>query len=219
LGLGLASQGGVAIGLSIMATKHLGDISFAGQMPLGNVIILSVAMTTFFIQLIGPLLVKVAIKLSNEAGKNITKDDIIDSLKTKDVMLKDFVIVQEGEPIYRVAEKFANTNQTIFPVVSPEGSLSGILSINDIREIFINRDMWAWIIAADVMQPVLVKAKENDPLRKTYNLMNEFHLTEAIVGKEENGKFIPTGLLDIAALNRFVERERFIRSKPESVPV
>ncbi len=215
LGLGLAAQGGVAIGLSMTATHRLGHVGFSGTMKLGDVIILTVAMTTFIVQLIGPPLVKLAIKLSDEAGKNITEDDVIDSLKNKDVMIKDIVVVKENEPVIDIAEKFSMTDQTIFPVVNEDGELTGVVTINDLREIFMNQEMWRWIIAADIMQPVMIKADENTPLRETFNLMNQYHFSQAIAGKNVNGKFIPTGLLEMTSIRKAVERERLIRSKPK----
>lgn len=85
-GLGLFAQGGVAIGLSIMATQHLHGLELAGGIDLGDIIITGVTATTFIVQIIGPTMTKVAIKLAKETGKNITEEDVIAKWKVTDVL-------------------------------------------------------------------------------------------------------------------------------------
>jgi len=59
-GLSLFSQGGVAIGLSIMASQHLNNIAVVEGYYLGDVIIFGVTAATFILQIIGPPTVKMA---------------------------------------------------------------------------------------------------------------------------------------------------------------
>ena len=65
LSLCLFSQSGVAIGLSIVAGNR-----FSGE--IGNTIITVVTASTFVVQLIGPLFIKVAVQKAGEIGLNIT---------------------------------------------------------------------------------------------------------------------------------------------------
>jgi len=76
-GIGLFAQGGVAIGLSIMASQHLKGIPISSSLFLGDMIIFGITGTTFIVQIIGPPLVKLAVKLSGEIGKYIIEEDII----------------------------------------------------------------------------------------------------------------------------------------------
>ena len=57
-GMGIFAQGGVAIGLSIMASQHLGNIMVTDTLSLGEVIVSSVTATTMIVQIIGPAMVK-----------------------------------------------------------------------------------------------------------------------------------------------------------------
>jgi Kef-type K+ transport system membrane component KefB len=66
IGLGLFSQAGVAIGLSIAAAR---DFSMAGPEgeALGSLIINTIAATTFVVQMIGPSLTRIAVFRAGEA--------------------------------------------------------------------------------------------------------------------------------------------------------
>ncbi|MBC8492079.1 MAG: cation:proton antiporter [Candidatus Marinimicrobia bacterium] len=68
LGLGLFSQAGVAVGLSLAAANILNTPATKG---LGDTVINVIAATTFVVQIIGPPLTKVAIIKSGEADKEI----------------------------------------------------------------------------------------------------------------------------------------------------
>ncbi|HPJ71630.1 MAG TPA: cation:proton antiporter, partial [bacterium] len=61
-GYGLFAQGGVAVGLSIMAAHHLGEIPAGEGLSLGDMIISAVTATTLIVQVIGPSMVKFAIR-------------------------------------------------------------------------------------------------------------------------------------------------------------
>ena len=64
LGLGILSQAGVAIGLSLIASNKLTDL---GHPELGSIIVTTVAATTVVFEIIGPLSARFAIIRSGEA--------------------------------------------------------------------------------------------------------------------------------------------------------
>ena len=57
-GLGLFAQGGVAIGLSIMASQHLTEYMVTDTLSLGDMIVYCVTATTMIVQLLGPAIGK-----------------------------------------------------------------------------------------------------------------------------------------------------------------
>lgn len=74
LGLGLLSQAGVAIGLALASAQRFGRLGDEGQ-ALGSLIINVITATTFVVQIIGPVFVKVAITRAGEIGQAIAADD------------------------------------------------------------------------------------------------------------------------------------------------
>ena len=73
LGLGLLSQGGVAIGLALASAQRFGSLGDEGQ-ALGSLII-SVITATTFVDTIGPILAKVAITRAGEVGRAAAEGD------------------------------------------------------------------------------------------------------------------------------------------------
>lgn len=68
LGLALLSQAGVAIGLALAVETRFGDLGPESK-DLAKLVVSVVTATTFVVQLIGPLLVKVAITRAGEIGR------------------------------------------------------------------------------------------------------------------------------------------------------
>ncbi|MCK5594900.1 cation:proton antiporter [bacterium] len=71
LGLGLLPQAGVAIGLAILATKEFGGLGETGA-HLSILVINTIAATTIFFEIIGPITTKFAISKAGEIGKKKT---------------------------------------------------------------------------------------------------------------------------------------------------
>jgi Kef-type K+ transport system membrane component KefB len=65
LGLALLSQAGVAVGLALASSTRFDELGADGE-KLGDLVVNVVAATTFVVQIIGPLLVKVAITRAGE---------------------------------------------------------------------------------------------------------------------------------------------------------
>jgi Kef-type K+ transport system membrane component KefB len=72
LGLALLSQAGVAIGLALSSSTRFADLGPDGE-ELADLVLNVVTATTFVVQLIGPLLVKVAITRAGEVTKPRTR--------------------------------------------------------------------------------------------------------------------------------------------------
>jgi Kef-type K+ transport system membrane component KefB len=77
LGLSLLSQAGVAVGLAL-SISHRFDVYGPEGIELGTLVITTITATTFIVQIIGPVMVKIAITRAGEAGKR--SDDLDDLL-------------------------------------------------------------------------------------------------------------------------------------------
>jgi Kef-type K+ transport system membrane component KefB len=74
LGLGLLSQAGVAIGLALASAGRFSRYGDAGQ-ALGVLIINVITATTFVVQIVGPICVKLAISRAGEIGQATLRHD------------------------------------------------------------------------------------------------------------------------------------------------
>ena len=210
LGLGLFAQGGVAIGLSIMASHYLTGIQINENLMLGDVIIFGIAATTLIVQLFGPPMVKLALKLSGEAGRNVTRDDVIESWTVADVMDTEVVSLRENDLIAKAAQTFVRHDYLVYPVLDKKDQIIGILSLEALKDVLSNPDAWHWLLVSDVMRPIEQKVFSRSPLKEVLNRMNELNIDQIPVLKYGNGD-VPIGLLDRAKVNERIDIEVFRR--------
>jgi len=204
LGLGLFAQGGVAIGLSIMAGQHLSGVRILGQLDLGQVITATVTATTLLVQLLGPPCVKFAITRADEIGRNVTEDDIIAELKVADVLDAGVSALKEIDSLGRVFELVSQEEQVAFPVVDADGACTGIISLESLKLLFTQQDIWTWMIAEDVMAPASDFMRGETPLSEALAIMRELSEDQAIVRDPLTRK--PLGVFDTRRVRRTITR-------------
>ena len=205
MGMALFAQGGVAVGLSIVASQSLQHIEVAG-MTLGDIIIYTVTATTLCVQLIGPAFAKLAIKKAGEIGRNVTEEDVMAELKVSDVVDTGIVPLQEGTPLAQVVQHFAEQDVLVYPVVASDGTIAGVLTFDMLKEVLIDRDTWLWLVVGDVMQPLQERLIAGSNLADALQEMHDTQ-TEAlpVVENAESGKLL--GVLDQRTARRRVSAE------------
>jgi Kef-type K+ transport system membrane component KefB/predicted transcriptional regulator len=205
-GIGLLAQGGVAIGLSIMASQHLNSIQITETLFLGDVIIFGVTTTTFILQMIGPPLVKIAVRFSGEIGKNMTEEDILEKWKVSDVMNRKIISVPENAPVRTIFQRFQSTGSPFLPVVNEQHKLTGIISIDQIKDVILDESFWDWLVASDIMAEPPEMVMENQPLPDAIKQMNQLS-TEYIPVAGSHDKSILTGILDRRLIKQALNKE------------
>jgi len=205
-GMGLFAQGGVAIGLSIMASQHLNDLVLADGINLGDIIITGVTATTFIVQIIGPSMVKIAIKLAKESGKNITEEDIIAKLSLEEVLQKDTPIINETDSITKLVSHFTESEYFCLPVVDKNNKTTGMITMNDLKQLIVSQDTWDWILAKDIIDPsydLLTKSKSLEDALVTLKQLGREQLP--VIESEENP--VPVGILDTRVVRKLVNKK------------
>jgi len=180
LGLGLMAQGGVAIGLAIMASQHLQTVMIAG-ISLGSAIIYAVTATTFIMQIIGPPLVRLGVGLAGEVGKNITSEDIIAAMKVSDVVDNSIKPTLETNSVELVISQLSSQEIDTLPVVDKSGKMLGIISINGMIELLPNQDTWKWMIAKDVLNQTEDITYPSTPLADALHYMSSVGIEKMTV--------------------------------------
>lgn len=144
----LFSQAGVAIGLSILAAQH-----FPGN--IGNTIVVVITATTFITQILGPPFTKFAVTKSGEVGLNITEEDIIQKSKAKDLMDRDVPLIYESMGLPDILRIFSEDDRLYYPVINKDKKLKGIITVEGIKQTFLEMDIGGLILANDLMEPVV----------------------------------------------------------------
>jgi Kef-type K+ transport system membrane component KefB len=213
LGLGLFAQGGVAIGLSIMASHHLQGIMITDTMALGDMIIFVVTTTTLIVQLAGPPMVKLAVILGKEAYRNVTADDVVSSWKVSNVMDKDFVVIRDNMPLTRAMQIFTENDYVAYPVIDKKEQVIGILGVEGLKQVLVDQDTWQWLLASDVMQPVEAKTFGGAELREVLDNMRALRIPEMPVVKGDSDHSV-VGMLDLNDADKRIEVEVLRRQQP-----
>jgi Kef-type K+ transport system membrane component KefB/predicted transcriptional regulator len=210
-GLGLFAQGGVAIGLSIVAGHHLSGTMITKEMSLGSMIVFGVTATTFIVQIAGPPMVKLAVRLAKEGGRDVTEVDIIESMTVSDVMDTEVVSVRDTEPLSNIIKLFSSHHLATYPVVDADNRLIGILTLDNIKGVLFDPQCWNWLVAADVLVPVEEKIDAHAPLKRAIAVLEQMGLTHLPV-VDVTDSDVPLGIVDLQRI-RTIVNERLIKAR------
>ena len=141
------------MGLSIMAAQHLGSYSITDDLKLGDMIIFGVTATTLIVQVLGPPMVKLAIRLAGESGMNITREDLIKSYTVSDIMETAPATLSEGDSFHKIMQTLSTTDAMTYPVIDENKSLLGIITISGLKTSLGQQDISQLLVAYDLMQP------------------------------------------------------------------
>ena len=202
LGICLLPQAGVAIGLAIIS----GQLFQGALADLSYVIIMVVMTATFFMEIFGPMLVKVGITKAGEVGMNVTEEDLIKTYNVKDVMDDRPISIPENLPLPKILEVFSTSENVYYPVVDNQSQIKGIITIANIKEMFANQDVAGWLLACDVAEPVQDKTTPNRPLEEVIEWMRRYDLENVpVISDDNNDKLV--GVLDYRRTLRKISAE------------
>ncbi|MFC1508198.1 cation:proton antiporter [Candidatus Omnitrophota bacterium] len=201
LPLCLFSQAGVAIGLSILASHY-----FPGK--IGNAIVVIITGTAFILEIIGPAFVKIAVTKAGEVGLNITEEDIIKNNKAADLMDKNPPLVYENMQLADILKIFSESDNLYYPLVDKDKKLQGIITVEGIKQTFLETDIGGLILAHDLMQPVIAKISKETQLFEVYEMFNKYNLDclpvvdrenkiEGFIERKTLSKFISTKIIQL----------------------
>jgi chloride channel protein, CIC family len=129
---------------------------------------------------------QVVSRLASPAHMTEFARGLLEEMYVKDVVKpQPVVVVGEKMPLDQLVEVMANSRQIYFPVVDLGGRLTGILSINDIREVMFEESARRLIVAKDVATANVVRVLGQDSLQQALDKMVLLNVDELPVVKEE----------------------------------
>jgi len=205
LGFCLYPQGGIAVGLLIMASRKF-DSQTSAEM------LLVVIIGAFILQMIGPLGVKFGAKKAGELGLNITEDDLIKTYTVADIMDTSVPVIDAGMPLSEMIRVVGGTSSPCYPVVDNDNKLAGLITLNGIRNTFATQELNEWLVALDIAEPVSESLKPDAPLSdaldEAKNLDAEFL---PVTASDDGEKYL--GILDVRAVYRRLSAEVLAKQK------
>jgi Kef-type K+ transport system membrane component KefB/predicted transcriptional regulator len=206
LGMCLFCQGGVAVGLGLIASAGFASADPRAGLQIGSAIMLIIAVTTFVVELVGPPFVKLALKKAGEVGLNVTEEDLIASYRTADVMDRSSPSFKEGTTLVEILATIAESDANAFPITNADGQLTGVITIHEFKQSFRFQEMGNWLVAADLMQPVPDTVAEDTSLADAIALMRSQQLEFLPVVRADD-KTRLAGMLVLRAVHRALSAE------------
>jgi len=211
LGLGILSQAGVAIGLAVLAGSEFRPLGQGGQ-SLAATVINIIAATTIFFEIIGPIGTKFAVSKAGEIGVNITEEDLIETYSVADVMDTEVPIIPAGLSLGEVIKIVSNTDSFYYPVVDNDKKLIGALTLDGIRKTFATQELNDWLVALDIMEPIIAKSAPDTVLSEAFERANRLGIEHLpIVASREDDRFV--GVLNCRAVRRKLSAEVLSRQQ------
>ena len=94
-------------------------------------------------------------------------------------------LIPEKTPFTELIKTVTSSPEAYFPTVDEQGKMTGIISINDIREVLFEEGLDNIILAKDVATPNVVRVFWNDTLKDALDKMAALNIDELPVVREE----------------------------------
>ena len=131
------------------------------------------------------------IKSFAEKGELIIEDrdkNILSTIPINQVVKCDALFLHFNDNLEELIEKVSHSNQNVFPVLSSNNQLIGLVWLDDIREIMFNTTLYKTVFVHDLMVKPLATINLNtsmDTVMKHFDELNQW-----ILPVEENDKFV-----------------------------
>jgi Kef-type K+ transport system membrane component KefB len=205
LGLCLLSQAGVAIGLAIISSQMFPDQT-------GHAIIVIVMTTTFVVEIAGPVCVRIGVQKAGEVGLNIAEQDLIRSYRVADVMDIKMPVINAGTSLSEVIAVVSNTSNFYYPVTDMDRRLIGAITLDGIRNTFTTQELNDWLVALDIMEPVVATVTSDTSLSEALEKAERFDIEHIPVTASGEGERF-SGVLNCRQVHRSLSAEVLARQK------
>jgi len=205
LGFCLYPQGGIAVGLLIMASRKFDSDTSA-------LMLLVVIVGAFVLQIIGPLGVKFGARKAGELGLNVTEADLIKAYKVADIMDTDIPVLSAGTPLCEVIQVVSQTRSNYYSVVDTDNRVIGAITMDGIRSTFATQELNDWLVALDIVEPVVATTTPETALAEAIETAHDLDVEQLpVVTAEDGGTYL--GILDERSVRRRLSAEVLSKQK------
>jgi chloride channel protein, CIC family len=135
---------------------------------------------------------QVVTRLASPAHLTEFARGLLEEMQVSDaIRLRTVVTIPENMPFDQLVQVVSGSRETYFPVVDQNGRMSGILSINDIRQVMFEEGLRRLVVAKDVATPNVVWVFADDSLQEALDKMVLLDVDELpVVQKEAPDKIV-----------------------------
>ncbi len=105
-----------------------------------------------------------------------------------DLVETDFLKIQPNMTIGNLVKKIVTNKRNIFPVIDDTGKLLGVITLDDVREMMLNTEVYDVLLAYEIMNPNFYSVELNSDIHKILNIFEEKHIWNIAVTQQ--GKYL-----------------------------
>ncbi|HEY7746959.1 MAG TPA: chloride channel protein [Desulfuromonadales bacterium] len=120
-----------------------------------------------------------------EAGK---ERNIMKALRVGEVMVRDPEAIPESMTLRQFTRFIAHTKHTNFPLVGPDGELTGIISVQDFMGVVFERDLMDLVVVKELATLDVITVVEDDDLDTAMRKIGYRNIEQLPVVDRETGK-------------------------------
>lgn len=109
-------------------------------------------------------------------------------ISVSDLVETDFLKIQRNMTIGSLMKKIGTTRRNIFPVIDEDEKLVGIITLDDIKEIMLNSDIYNLLLAYEIMNPNFYSVELNTDINNVLDIFDEKNVWNIAVTHE--GKYL-----------------------------
>ena len=129
---------------------------------------------------------QVVTRLASPAHLTEFARGLLEEMQVSEVIKpRQVTAIPEDMPFDQLVQVVSNSPETYFPVFDQEGRMTGILSINDIRQVMFEEGLRRLVVAKDVATPNVVRVFADDSLQEALDKMVLLNVDELPVVQAE----------------------------------
>jgi CIC family chloride channel protein len=126
-------------------------------------------------------------RLASPAHTGEFAQGILESMQVHEAMdERPVTLIPDSMPFEVLVRLVTASQNAYFPVIDSQGKLTGILSINDIREFLFEESLAKVVVARDVANPSVVTVSLHESLQSALDKMTRINVDELPVTREES---------------------------------
>lgn len=146
-------------------------------------------------------------RLASPAHMNEFARGVLEKMYVSDAVTEQHVsVLEENMPFGPLVKIVTSSPESYFPLVNKEGKLTGILTINDIREVMFEETLRDLLVAKDVATTNVVRVMLSDNLQQALDKMVSLNVNELPVVKADDPQVIVAMISKRDIINTYCEK-------------
>jgi len=136
--------------------------------------------------------------------------NILRNLYVRGLVSKEFQLIPESMAVTDFVRYVTSGQHTYFPVVDNNSELVGIVSMQDLRSVLMDREAWPYIVVGELAQADVLTVKGSDTLYDAMKLISSRGVEQIPVVDEINPRKV-VGMLTRVDLQNFYQKRLLAR--------